>query len=60
MTPSLTAEIEAVMAFAEAGPACVDLIQRLAQRIKELERGEYICRKCGLRKDAEHDEPVEF
>ena len=28
-------------------------IDKLEQRISELERGEYICRKCGLRKDGE-------
>lgn len=35
-------------------------IERLRTSIKELERGEFICRQCGLRKDSEHDEPVEF
>ncbi len=33
--------------------ACERLYQRDA-RIAELERGEYICQKCGLRKDAAH------
>lgn len=25
------------------------------KRCEELERGEYICRKCGIRKDSDHD-----
>ena len=35
--------------FTEHGKDCVEA----AERIAELERGEYICKKCGLRKDAE-------
>ena len=31
-----------------------ELIDELEARIAELERGEYVCRKCGLRKDSEH------
>jgi len=27
----------------------------MRQRIAELERGEYVCKKCGLRKDAEFE-----
>lgn len=27
----------------------------LRQQLAELERGEYICNKCGLRKDSEHE-----
>lgn len=32
----------------------------LRQRVAELERGEYICRKCGLRKDADKAEDADF
>lgn len=31
-----------------------DEITRLRERVAQLERGEYICKKCGLRKDDEH------
>jgi len=27
----------------------------LAEEVKTLRKGEYICRKCGLRKDDEHE-----
>jgi hypothetical protein len=30
------------------------------KRLRELERGEYICKSCGLRKDGEVDEKPNF
>lgn len=35
------------------------IIDELREKVRELERGEYICKKCGLRKDGESP-PVEF
>ena len=32
----------------------------LEQKVKLLERQEYICKKCGLRKDGEHDHKIDF
>lgn len=32
----------------------------MANEIDKLRRGEFICKKCGLRKDGEHDGPCEF
>lgn len=31
------------------------ILTTLEQRIAELERGEFICKRCGLRKDSEHE-----
>lgn len=36
------------------------LAAHLQAEIERLKRGEFICSKCGLRKDGEHDGPVEF
>jgi hypothetical protein len=35
-------------------------LQAAQRELAEIKRGEYICRKCGLRKDAEHDDEVGF
>jgi len=32
----------------------------LEQKVKLLEKQEYICKKCGLRKDSEHDHKIDF
>ena len=32
----------------------------LAKTVHEQRRGEFICKKCGLRKDGEHDSAHEF
>lgn len=32
----------------------------MASHIDKLQRGEFICRRCGIRKDGEHDEAVAF
>lgn len=32
----------------------------MATEIEKLRKGEFICRKCGLRKDGEHDEKPDF
>jgi hypothetical protein len=32
----------------------------MADHIEKLERGEFICKKCGLRKDSEHNETCKF
>jgi len=43
-----------------------DLLKALEERdearneVEILKKGEYICRKCGLRKDGEHDEKGDF
>lgn len=39
---------------------CFHVIAFLLQRVRELERGEFICQTCGLRKDAECKSPPEF
>lgn len=46
----------------EANQALADSkkIGALADEIERLRRGEFICRKCGLRKDADHDGPPDF
>lgn len=36
---------------------CYRLLQ---EQIEALKRGEFICRKCGLRKDGEHDSQPDF
>lgn len=37
-----------------------EVCDELRKRVAELERGEYICRKCGLRKDADKAEDADF
>lgn len=32
----------------------------LERELAAIKRGEFICRKCMLRKDGEHDTPIEF
>lgn len=32
----------------------------MANHIDKLKRGEFICHRCGIRKDSEHDEAVDF
>lgn len=33
---------------------------RLAGEVRRLQRGEFICQKCGLRKDSEHEAAHDF
>jgi len=35
-------------------------LRKLAREIEKLRKGEYICRRCGLRKDGEHDSKPDF
>ena len=37
-----------------------NLACQLERELNALKRGEFICRKCSLRKDSEHDTPTEF
>lgn len=37
-----------------------ETIAEQQREIERLKRREYICKSCGLRKDSEHNEPVEF
>ena len=32
----------------------------LMNEVEKLKRGEFICQKCGIRKDGEHDHEVNF
>lgn len=32
----------------------------LVQEIRAMKRGEFVCKKCGLRKDAEHEDDCGF
>ena len=34
--------------------AALELIAPLVEKIAQLERGEFICKRCGLRRDGEH------
>lgn len=44
----------------EARKAIIDCYGSLQRRVTQLERREYICKSCGLRKDGEIDEHPEF
>ena len=37
-----------------------DFARQLERELTALKRGEFICQKCSLRKDGEHDTPIEF
>lgn len=39
---------------------CYGTIGSLVQQRDALLRGEFICKKCGLRKDGEHDHEIKF
>jgi len=44
-------------------PLCAEAaneIERLRAEVAALRRGEFICMRCALRKDSEHDAPVDF
>ena len=52
----LARQLERELAAAQAQTDTAErLIADLNYQIAALERGEYICRKCGLRKDSEHE-----
>ena len=36
------------------------LCLRMANEIEKLRRGEYICQRCGIRKDGEHEQQPDF
>ena len=39
---------------------CYGVLGALVQQRDQLLRGEYICKKCGLRKDSEHQSTYDF
>lgn len=59
----LLREVAELKAGLEASDTLVESLrldaEQASARCAELERGEFICKQCGLRKDAEH-EPADF
>ena len=65
MTSENTPRTDAMAYWPEGegiGNECVsaDFARQLERELAALRRGEFICQKCMLRKDGEHDTPTEF
>lgn len=48
------------MAYHEGSQGWRVVCMLLAEEVRKLRRGEFICRRCGLRKDNEHDGKANF